>query len=433
MPQLGLASEILIIFLLIVVNGLFAMSEIAVVSARKTRLRQAADRGDTRAAAALELARHPNRFLSTAQIGITLVGIFAGAYGGATVAASVGEHLARWERIEPYSDGVSLGLVVLGITFLSLVVGELVPKRIALLRPERIASAVAGPMNTLSMLAAPVVRLLGVSTDAVLALLRIRKVEDPPITEEEVTAMIRLGTEAGVFEEAEQDLVERVFRLGDQTVASLMTPREQIIWLDLKDPAPVNHRKMIRHRVQRFLVCEGGLDNLLGMVPVTELWARMLAGESEDVRDALQQPLTVPETMRALPLLELFRATDVHLALALDAVGRVQGLVTMTDILQQISGDLARATEPRIIRRDDGSWLVDGSLPMAEVWDVVAADAAAPTGEAQISETLAVFVTRHLHHTPISGEHFEVDGWRFEVMDMDGSHVDKVLIGRSGS
>lgn len=429
MLGMGMAAEALVILTLVVINGVFAMSEIAVISARRTRLRQRADQGDRGAGRALELAEHPNRFLSTVQIGITLIGILAGAYGGATVAGQLGDTFARSATLAPYSEQLALGVVVLAITFLSLVLGELTPKRIALLHSERIAAAVAEPMHRLSVIASPAVRLLSVTTDGVLRILRIRKHEEPPVTEEEVTAMIRLGTDAGVFDPAEQDLVERVFRLGDQTVASLMTTRDGIVWLDLQDADAVNRRKMIQRRVQRFLVCDGDLDNLLGIVPVTELWARMLAGESPDLRDVLEQPLFVPETMRALPLLELFRETGVHLALVRDSAGRIQGLVTVTDILKQLSGDLFRAEEPEIIRREDGSWLVDGALPMHAVWDAVRPDGV-PAGAEKSPVTLGGFVIAHLDHVPISGEHFEADGYRFEVMDMDGSHVDKVLVER---
>jgi putative hemolysin len=429
MLNFGIGAEILIILLLVLVNGVFAMSEIAVISARRSRLMQRANAGDVGAAAALELAKHPNRFLSTAQIGITLVGIFAGAYGGATVAGQVDAYLRHFESLAPYSDHLSLGLVVLALTFLSLVVGELVPKRIALTYPESIASAVAGPMHSLSTAAAPLVRLLGASTDFLLYVLGVRKVEEPPVTEEEITAMIRLGTESGVIEEAEQDLVERVFRLGDNTVARLMTPRERIIALDLQDAQEVNRSKMIRHRVQRFLVCEGGLDNLLGMVPVTELWARMLAGEPLDLRRSLHMPLRIPDTTRALPMLEMFRKSDVHLALVLDAHQRIVGLVTLTDLLNQISGGLIQPEEPQIIQREDGSWLMDGALPMGAVWRAIRPELPSePPAERPM--TLGAFVVERLKHIPVSGEHFEAHGFRFEVVDMDGSHVDKVWISR---
>jgi putative hemolysin len=427
MTNLGIGAEVLIILCLVLVNGVFAMSEIAVISARRSRLRMRAEKGDTGARRALDLAENPNRFLSTAQIGITLVGILAGAYGGATVAGELNARFATVAWLAPYSEKLALATVVLAITSLSLVIGELVPKRIALLHSERIAARIAEPMHLLSLIAAPAVRLLGLATDVVLALLRIRAHEEPPVTEEEITAMILLGTQTGVFEEAERDLVERVFRLGDHTVASLMTPRESVVWLDLDDPDEVNRRKMLRRRVQRFPVCDGGIDNLLGMVAVTDLWARTLDGLPLDLRAALEQPLAVPETMRALRLLDLFRETGVHLALVVDAAGRFTGLVTLTDILNEISGDLLRHAEPRIIQRDDGSWLMDGALSMNDVRAVIEPDADR-IGGATVEQTLGGFVATRLGHVPISGEHFDDGGFRFEVMDMDGRHVDKVLV-----
>jgi len=427
MPDLGFGAEALIIVALILVNGLFAMSEIAVISARRTRLRQRAEAGDAGARRALELAEHPNRFLSTAQIGITLVGILAGAYGGATIARQLAVRFRGIPLLEPLSEQLALAAVVLVITSLTLVIGELVPKRLALLHPERIASRVAEPMHRLSVIASPIVHLLGAATDAVLRLARVRRTEEPPVTEEEITALILLGTQNGIFEEAERDLVENVFRLGDHTVASLMTPRERVVWLDLRSSEEKNRRKMIAHRVQRFPVCEGGLDNLLGMVAVTDLWARMLAGEPLDLRAALEQPLSVPETMRALRLLEEFRETGIHLALVVNAAGVITGLVTLTDILNQISGDLLRHAEPRVIRRDDGSWLMDGAISMQEVRRVIQpAGAAAPAEEAE--HTLGSYMVARLGHIPISGEYFDEDGLRFEVMDMDGRYVDKVLV-----
>jgi putative hemolysin len=313
------------------------------------------------------------------------------------------------------------------ITYLSLVLGELVPKRIALTYPEKIAIRVAGPMHHLAMLGAPAVKLLSFSTDVLLRLLKVRREAEPPVTEEEIAAMIRLGTEAGVFEEAEQDLVERVFRLGDQPVSSLMTPRHRIVWLDVLAPAEVNRRKMIQNRVTRFLVCEGSLDQLHGMVSVTELWGRMLAGQPLDLRGSLRTPLFVPSELRALRLLDLFRETGVHLAIVQAEQGTIQGLVTLTDVLEQLSGEVFGLAEPRIIRREDGSWLMDGSLLMSEVWDTLGV--ARSVGQRpEDGHSLGGYVVTHLGRIPISGEYFEAGGYRFEVVDMDGSHVDKVLV-----
>ncbi|CAN5757077.1 hemolysin family protein [soil metagenome] len=427
----GLGFEVLVIVLLILVNGVFAMSEIAIIAARQPRLQQRAEEGDSRARVALDLAEHPNRFLATAQIGITLVGIFAGAYGGATVAGHLSDFLARFPALARFSEEIALLVVVLAITYLSLVVGELVPKRIALTHPERIASRVAGPMHTLSVLAGPIVKLLSVSTDALLRVLRVRKPAEPPVTEAEITALLQQGTAAGVFEEEEQKLVERVFRLGDLQVAALMTPRKRIVWLDVRDPPEASRRKMMHHRFQRFLVCEGTLDGQLGMVVVTELWARMLAGERLDLRASLRQPLFVPETMRALRLLELFRESGVHLAIIRDEQQRITGLVTLSDLLEEIAGDIFFTAQPAIVRREDGSWLMDASVTMTQLREVLELDGGWSEAADEFP-TLGAYVAARIGRIPTAGEYFEAFGHRFEVVDMDGGRVDKVLLSRSG-
>ena len=424
----GIGLQALIIVVLILVNGLFAMAEIAVVSSRKSRLQQRVEDGDARAARALELAEHPNRFLSTVQIGISLVGIFAGAFGGATIAGKLDVYLERFPGLAPYSEAIALGIVVLAITYLSLVVGELVPKRIALTHPERIAAAVAGPMHLLSRAASPMVTLLSVSTDGLLSLLGIRKSDEPPVTEDEIAALIEQGTEAGVFEEEEQELVERVFWLGDQRAVSLMTPRHKIVWLDLTDPIEVNQEKMIHHRFARFLVCNGSVDQVVGMVQVTDLWAHLLVGDPLDLERSLRKPLFVPESTRALRLLEMFRESGVHLAVVLDEYGGTEGLVTLNDVLEEISGDLTASTEPRVVQRQDGSWLVDASLPMDEFWEALRLEERRDEPRTDY-HTLGGFVFTQLGRLPATGDWFDSVGLRFEVVDMDGNRVDKVLVG----
>ena len=423
----GIWLQALIIFVLILANGVFAMSEIALVSSRKARLQQRAEAGDAGAARALELAEHPNRFLSTVQIGITLVGILAGAFGGATIAAEVDVYLERFPDLAPYSEAIALGGVVLVITYLSLVLGELVPKRIALSHPERIAAAIARPMHLLSRAASPLVTLLTGSTDGLLGLLGIRKSNEPPVTEDEIAALIEQGTEAGVFEEEEQELVERVFWLGDQRAVSLMTPRHKLVWLDVNDPLEVNQEKMIHHRFARFLVCDGSVDRVLGMVQVTDLWAQLLAGEPLDLQRSLRKPLFVPESTRALRLLEMFRESGVHLAVVLDEYGGTEGLVTLNDVLEEISGDLTATTEPRVVQRQDGSWLVDASLPMDDFWEALELEERRDEPRTDY-HTLGGFVFTQLGRLPATGDWFESIGLRFEVVDMDGNRVDKVLV-----
>ena len=277
---MGIGTEVLIVLLLLVANGVFAMSEIALVSARKSRLQQRAEAGDHAARRALHLAEHPERFLATVQVGITLVGTLAGAFGGAAIAEPLAAWLKQFPSVAEYARPLSLGIVVLGITYMSLIVGELVPKQIGLNHPEKIAAAMAGPMDVVSRVARPLVWLLTTSTRLVLRMLRIRKPEEAPVTEAEIAVLLEQGTQAGVFEEEEQELVERVFWLGDQRVVSLMTPRHRIVWLDVTASPEEHRRAMVEHRFSRYLVCDGGLDHVLGMVEVKDLWAAELAGRA---------------------------------------------------------------------------------------------------------------------------------------------------------
>ncbi|HEX7238634.1 MAG TPA: hemolysin family protein [Longimicrobiaceae bacterium] len=422
----GIGGEVLLIVVLLVLNGVFAMSEISVVSARRARLQQRADSGDAGARHALELAEDPTRFLSTVQIGITLVGILAGAFGGATVAAKISAALEGRPVVGPYAHGIGLGVVVLAITYLSLVVGELVPKRIGLNSPERIASLVAGPMQVLSRVAAPLVWLLMASTEGLVRLLGVRRTDEPPVTEAEIAVLMEQGTQAGVFEAAEQDLVERVFWMGDQRVGSLMTPRLQVAWLDLEDPQEVSLETMARHRHSRFPVCEGTLDRVVGMVEVKDLWAETLLGRPVDLRAALGEPLFVPESTRALRVLEMFRDTGARMAVVVDEYGGVEGVVTLNDVLEGIAGDLGQ-DEPRAVRRDDGSWLVDGSLAMEELRENLDLPERREEERGEY-RTVGGFVVTRLGRIPAPGDAFEADGFRVEVVDMDGNRVDKVLV-----
>ena len=427
---MSIGIEIVIILALIVANGVFAMSEIAVVSARKARLQQRVAEGHAGARRALELAESPNRFLSTVQIGITLVGIFTGAFGGATLAEQLAVMLERYEAIAPYAEEIGLGIVVLGIAYLSLVVGELVPKRIGLNAPERIASLLAGPMHALSVLAGPAVTFLTASTDGLLRLLRVQRVDDPPVTEEEIAHLLEAGTQAGVFHEDEQELVERVFWLADQRVSALMTPRHRVVWLDADDPPEVNRRKMFEQRYTRYLVCEKDVDHVVGMVHVRDLWSNIAAGKPFDVRGCTRQPLFVPESTRALRVLELFRAAGIHLAVVVDEYGGVEGIVTLNDVLEEIVGEMTvagAARQPTITRREDGSWLIDASLAMHDVREALGLEERR-ADERRDYRTLGGFILARLGRIPNVGDHFDAEGLRFEVVDMDGHRIDKVLI-----
>ncbi len=421
--------EIVFILLLLVANGVFAMSEMALVSARKARLRQRAVAGDARARAALELSKAPDTFLSTVQIGITLVGILAGAFGGSTLAKQLAAQAARVPALAPYSEAVGLGLVVLAITYLSLVVGELAPKRLALNSPEKIASMVARPMLALSRLASPVVRLLSFSTASLLKAFGVRANAEPPVTEEEIKVLIHQGAEAGVFEHSERKIVESVFRLDDRRVTALMTPRLEIVWLDA-DASPDSIRlKLAESPYSRFPVAQGGLDNVLGVAEAKDLLGRCLAGETLDLRVSVGQPLFVPESQTALQLLELFKNAHTHFALVVDEYGSVQGLVTMHDVLEALVGDMPTAggAEARAVEREDGSWLLDGALLIEEFKEIFPIGVL-PGEERGGYETLAGFVLARMGRVPRAADHFEWGGLRFEVVDMDGRRVDKVLV-----
>ncbi|MEH1895794.1 MULTISPECIES: hemolysin family protein [unclassified Nostoc] len=422
--------EILIILVLIIANGVFSMSEMAIVSARKVRLQQLANQGDAKARVALKLAESPNHFLSTVQVGISLIGILTGAFGGATIASRLAVYVKLVPLLAPYSEPLSFGIVVLLITYFSLIVGELVPKRLALNNPERIASIVAIPMQALAAIASPVVFLLSASTDLILRVLGITASTEPQVTEEEIKILIEQGTEAGTFEEAEQDMVERVFRLGDRPVSYLMTPRPDIVWLDLDDSPEENRQKMVDSAYSRYPVCQAGLDNVLGVIPVTDLLARSFRGEPLDLTVGLRQPVFVPESTRGLKVLELFKQTITHMALVVDEYGVIQGLVTLNDIMSEIVGDVPSTDgqdQPQAVQREDGSWLLDGMLPVEEFLELFGMEQW-ESEERGSYQTLGGFVITHLGRIPAAADHFEWQSMRIEVMDMDGNRVDKVLV-----
>ena len=424
--------EIIIILILIVLNGIFAMAEFAVVSAKKTRLQQRADEGDSRAAAALELANEPTPFLSTVQIGITLVGILAGAFGGATVAEGLAVSLNDFPALAPYSDILSIVLVVLVITYLTLIIGELVPKRLALNNADTIASIVAKPMLLLSRIAAPLVIILTYSTEAVLRLMRIRETTEPPVTEEEIKIMLEEGTEAGVFEKAELNMVEGVFDLGDRSVDSVMTRRADLIALDLNDPADENLRKMTSSGRSNFPVYEGDLDKIFGMISVKDVLARIVDGGTPDIRASVTKPLFVPETITVLKLLELFKGTGLHSALVMDEYGSIRGIISLHDILEAIVGSVRTLGEPvetPVVTREDGSWLIAGDTPIGDIRDILSVDSF-PEEEQGHYRTIAGLIMYLMGRIPHTGDHITAGELRYEVVDMDGNRIDKVLVTR---
>jgi putative hemolysin len=424
-----MAFELLLLAILFVVNGVFAMSELAIASSRKARLQQLAEEGNRRAAAALQLAEHPNRFLATVQIGITLVGIVTGFFGGATLSDPVAQQLARVPPFRAYANSLAVVLVVGVVTYLSLVIGELVPKRLALQSPERVAMLVAQPMTALSRIASPIVQFLGASSDVVLRLFGARHAADPPVTEEEIDILLQEGIAAGVFAPVEHELVGGIFDLGEREVRELMTPRYRVVALDVEDPLDVSYQKMADSPHQTFPVYEGDLDRLIGMAPVKKLWAASLTGEPIDLRTLAEPALIVPESMPALEVLERFRDRQGNTAMVVDEYGGIQGLLSLHDLMEAITGDLAPSPESagEIVQRPDGSWLIDGALPVHEVREVLDLGPL-PGEESGDFETLGGFVMSRLGRIPEVGDATDWEGHRFEVVDMDGRRVDRVLV-----
>ena len=423
-----MALEIAVVIALTVLNGIFAMSETAMVSARRARLRENAEGGDRGARAALGLAEDPNRFLSTVQIGISLIGVLAGAFGGAALAGPLAEDLRAVPVVAPYAEPVAFALVVGSITYLSLIVGELVPKRLALGAPETVASLVARPMGFLSTLASPVVWFLGASTNAVLRLIRVSPSAETPVSEQEVEILLEEGARAGVFEEEERDLARRALRLDDRPVRELMTPRPRIVWLDADDH-PEEHRLVITEsRHSWFPVARGDLDGLLGLASIKDPWAR---GGDAGLLDSLTRPPFVPEGAPATRALEVFKQSGITVAVVVDERGNVEGLVTPTDVLEALVGAAADADEPTgktpaIVARPDGSLLVDGLLAVDELKERLGLSGLPREDEGDY-QTVGGMVMTALERVPEESDGFGWEGWRFEVVDMDGNRVDKVL------
>lgn len=419
--------EILIVVGLVLLNGFFAMSEMALVSSRRARLQQMTDEGSRQAAAALRLLDDPTRFLSTVQIGITLVGVFAGAYSGVTLAQPLSLALADTPLPAQYAYPVALTLVVVGITYLSLIIGELVPKRLALVHAESIAAFVARPMGLLATVAAPLVWLLRVSTETVLRLLGMNDAKGSPITTEEIRTLIAEGREAGAIEQAEREMIDSVLGLGDLQVRGVMTPRYEVVWLNLEDDANEIRAKMEQSGHSRFPVAQGGLDDFEGVVQSKDMLEHLLKGEALALKSLLRQPLVVHERTSVLKVLEMFRNSPVHMAIVVDEYGGFEGLVTPTDILIAIAGDLPEHGEIQgddAVRRADGSWLIDGAMHVQDV-ERVLGRGVIPVSESY--QTLAGFILWELGRLPEVGETLEYNGWRFEVMDMDGRRIDRLL------
>lgn len=421
---MSIGNEIVMILVLILVNGVLAMSEAALVASRKARLQQKAGEGDKSSSLALKLIEDPNIFLSTIQIGITLIGVLAGAVGGATIA----EALAGWFQgisyLAEFSESIALGIVVLVITVLTIWLGELVPKRLGLHSPERIARVVAGPMLFISKVFYPFIRLMSAATNSILRLIGIKAFSEPPITEEELQMLISQGTQAGVFQEAEQDMVEGVFSLSDQRVYSLMTPRTEVVWLDIDDSIDEIRTKIAESEYSRFPVRQDSLEAIVGIVKSRDLLVQSLSGAEIKLKDLLKPAHFIPETMFASRALEIFKEKGTELLLVVDEFGGLQGLITINDILEEIVGEI-ELEEPQATQRQDGSWLLDGMLEVDEFKEIFKLDSLPHEDE---YETLSGFMMVSLGRVPQAADHFEWHNLRFEVIDMDGRRVDKVLV-----
>jgi putative hemolysin len=427
----GVALQITVIVLLTLINGLFAMSETALVSSRKARLKQRAEAGDRGARTAMQLADSPNRFLSTVQIGISLVGVLAGAFGGATLAGPLADALRAVPALAPYAGPVAFSTVVVAITYLSLIIGELVPKRLALNGAEAVASRVAGPMRLLSAITAPAVWFLSVSTEGVLRLLGARRTGEPPVSEQEVEILMEEGAQAGVFEEEERDLVQRALKLDDRPIRELMTPRPNVVWLDFDDPPEKILRQAREAGHSFFPVARKDLDDLLGIASVKAAWARQAPGKNVDLLGSLQRAPLVPEGAPATKALEAFKRSSLPVSLVIDERGHIEGLVTLTDVLEALIGEVPEEGEPAetpIVHRADGSLMVDGLLGANVLKDHLGLDALPREEEEADYHTVGGMVMDNLGRVPAAGDRFDWEGYAFEVLDMDGRRVDKVLI-----
>lgn len=420
--------EILIILGLIILNGILSMAEAAMVSSRKSKLEADAGDGNKKAEAALAVVKSPTRFLSTVQVGITLIGILTGVFGGATIAEEFSLWLIQFELIAPYSKGISLTIVVLVITYFTLVLGELVPKRIGLTNPERIASSVVIPMNIVSKMTKPAVWLLTVSTEAIVKLFGITPSKDNIVTEDEIKAMMKEASDVGEVAKAEHDIVERVFFLGDTDVGSLMTNRMDVISLDINEDFETNKKIIINSIHTNFPVYENDLDNIIGILNVKKLVPSLLNNEKPDFRSLLNKPLFVPETMNAFKLLENMKNHKSHLAIAVEEHGTVKGVVTINDLFKALVGNLYNDNkEPEIVERTDGSFLVDGLISLDEFYRYFKIEDTEEVDQ-QGFFTLGGLVLYLTKHIPSTGEKFKWRDLSFEIMDMDGARVDKVLI-----
>jgi len=418
--------EIFILLGLILINGLFVMSEIALVSARKARLESMAAKGDELARRALELSNKPEVFLSAAQIGITLIAILTGVYSGERFSVYLVPFFKKISFLSDYAEGISITIVVIIVTFLSILIGELIPKRFGLLRAEKIAKLVAGPMYFFAKMTHPLVWLLNKISNAFFFVFNIKKSADDAVTEEEIKTMISEGTEAGTIEEEEREIIERVFHLGDRNITSLMTHRSDIIWFDLEDNEEKIKEKIVSEPHSVYPICEGEIDNIKGIVSIKDLY---VTDDRIKFKDVMKPAMFVPENNSAYQLLERFKQTKQHSCFIVDEYGTMQGLITLNDILEAIVGDIPQPdiTDYEVTERDDGSFLVDAQIPFYDFLSRFDKEQWMNEGEHEF-DTLAGFILHELERIPHSGDKFDWKGFKFEIIDMDGHRIDKVLV-----
>lgn len=427
--------DILIIWGLILLNGVFAMSELAVVSSKRMRLEKLAENGSRGARAALHLADSPSRFLSTVQVGITLIGIFNGAFGEASLVEKLTPTVAAVPVLAGYARETALGIVVVGITFASIVFGELVPKRIAMQHPEAVATLISSPMQFLSRVMGPFVRVLSVTTECILRLLGFHKPKDHTVTEEEITGLLKEGAEAGMFEKTEHEIVTRALRLDDMPIASLMTPRADLEFIDLNETVEQNLAKIAATPYSRFPVYRGDRTQVLGIVHAGDLFEQVITGNSlanVDIAAVTKAALYMPESVSAMDLLETLKKNRSEIALVVDEYGEIGGMVTLSDVMGALVGNVSIVDGDKqdadADQRDDGSWLIDGGIAFDRFRDILNTDARFPEESSGTYHTLAGFVLTQLGHIPTAAEHFEWHGYRFEVVDMDRNRIDRLLV-----
>ena len=427
--MIGTILEIIIILILIILTGYLSMAELAVVSVRKAKMQKYLEENDKRAQIVMDLLKDPNEFLSTVQIGISLIGVLTGAFGGVTLA----EPLAKYISFIPYNEPISVAIVVIITTYLTLVVGEIVPKVIALNDPERVSLKVAKSMLVLEKVSKPVSFVLAKSSSFLLWLMRIENRNDDIVTEEEIELMIKEGRQDGTIEQEEEDIIKRVFKLDDQKVESIMTPRNEIIWIDLEDDRDVNKVKIIESKRSIFPIASGELDDFIGVVQAKDILSAMFGEEEFDIQKIVKEPLVVSEHLQTLELLKEFKENQeyVHMSLVVDEFGSVEGLITLNDLLEGIVGDIPgidEDDEPKATQRLDGNWLIDGRYPIDRFKELFELKENLPDEEEDGYTTLAGFILSLSGTIPDEGDKYDCGRFVFEIIDLDGHQIDKILV-----